>query len=331
MELQFHPASPSGRVRSFVLDARRERAAVALAGLACAAALSLWISVPTYALRAARRERAAAILAESVRVRRLWRDLEDRARASRDRALDAGALVSRIAFLSSVSPAGWPRSLNPESGVLAGKEEPAAIAQGLGRYLAGLERGLALVEERAAAEPALALATPSILPIASDLVEPSALFGPRVSPWTGADEFFTGLDLAAPAGSAVIAPADGVVAFAGRITPTPGSRLWRYGNCVVLSHGSGAATFFGHLGKIEVRRGQRVRRGERLGSVGSSGWAISPTLHYEFWRRGAGDFGPTDPRFAILDRKLAGRDVSLEKMWATSAPGPLEALPELRR
>ncbi len=330
MEVQFHPASPSGRVRSFVLDARGKRAVVVLAGLACAAAVSLWVTVPTFVLRSARREQSGAILAESAGVTRRWSELEARAASLRDRALDSGTLVSRIAFLSGTTPAAWPKSLNPETAVLA-SQEPEAIVRGLGRYLAGLERGLALMKEREAADPALAASTPSILPLATDLVEPSALFGPRVSPWTGSEEFFTGLDLAAPAGSAVIAPAAGTVVFAGRIAPSPGSRLWRFGNCVVLSHGAAGATFFGHLAKIEVRRGSHVRRGERLGSVGTTGWAMSPTLHYEYWRRGAEELAPTDPRFAILDRPLAGRDVSLEKMLATSAPGPVEPLPGLAR
>ncbi len=330
MEVQFHPASPSGRVRSFVLGAREERVVVVLAGLACAVALSLWVTVPAFVLRSARREQSGAILAESARVGRSRSELEARAVSLRDRALDAGTLVSRIAFLAGATPARWPKSLNPETGVLGGKE-PEAIVRGLARYLSGLERGLSLIEEREAADPALAASTPSILPLATDLVEPSALFGPRISPWTGAEEFFTGLDLAAPAGSAVIAPAAGTVVFAGRIAPSPGSRLWRFGNCVVLSHGAAGATLFGHLGKIEARRGSRVRRGERLGSVGTTGWAMSPTLHYEYWKRGLDGLAPTDPRFAILDRRLAGRDLSLEKMLATSAPGPVEPLPGLSR
>ena len=47
-----------------------------------------------------------------------------------------------------------------------------------------------------------------------------------------------------------------------------------------------------------------MRRGERLGAVGNSGWAMSPTLHYEYWRRTRAGVAPTDPRFAVLDRKL---------------------------
>jgi murein DD-endopeptidase MepM/ murein hydrolase activator NlpD len=198
---------------------------------------------------------------------------------------------------------------------------------GLDRYVAALERGRQLLEGEEAADPSLAPESPSLLPLSGDLVEPSALFGPRVSPWTGAEEFFIGLDLAAPSGTPVIAPADGTVVFAGRVPTSPRSRLWRFGNLVILSHGGRGATLFGHLGKIDARRGGRVRRGDRLGTVGATGWAMSPALHYEYWREKDGILAPTDPRFGILDRRFARFDVSLERMEATSAPGPVEPLP----
>jgi len=103
----------------------------------------------------------------------------------------------------------------------------------------------------------------------------------------------------------------------------------RLGNLVVLGHGSAGATLFGHLGRVDVRRGQRVRRGERLAAVGNSGWAMSPTLHYEYWRRNRAGVAPTDPRFAVLDRKLIDDGMSLEKMLATSSPDPGEPPPGL--
>jgi len=111
------------------------------------------------------------------------------------------------------------------------------------------------------------------------------------------------------------------------VPPRPDSRLWRYGNLVILSHGGGQATLLGHLARIETRVGQRVRRGERIGTVGATGWVVSPSLHYEFWREREGRMAPTDPRFAVLDHRLGPPDVSLEKMEATSAPGPVEPLP----
>ncbi len=329
MEFQFHPASRQGAVRTVVLGERGERVAIGLAGLASLLALSLWVTVPAVAARAVRSQHAASIAEATASVLKAYREVEARAAGLRDRALDAGDLVSRVAFLYGVAPGAWPHGLNPEAGVLA-TADPEKLVPGLGRYMIGLDRGLGLVAERESADPSLAAATPSILPLASDLVEPAVRFGPRVSPWTGSEEFFAGMDLAAPAGAPVIAPAAGTVVFTGRVQASVNSRLSRFGNLVVLGHGPAGATVFGYLAKVEVRRGERVRRGQRLGTVGSSGWTMSPGLHYELWRNGRDGAAPTDPRFAMLDLRLPGHDVSLEKMLATSAPGPMEPLPGVR-
>jgi murein DD-endopeptidase MepM/ murein hydrolase activator NlpD len=326
MEFQLHPASRKGAVRTLVLGPRGEKLALFAAGLAALLAVSLWITVPAVAGRALQiqvRQSQEGELAEAHRVRL---DLEARVRGLRDRAQDAGDLVSRIAFLYGVAPSRWPRSLNPETGLLA-RADPVQFAQGLDRYLVGLERARATIAEAETADPGLPGWMPARLPVQSDMVEPSAVFGPRVSPWTGAEEFFPGLELAAPAGSPVIAPAGGTVVFAGRSQGAASSRLRRFGNLVVLTHGPGGLTLFGHLARVDVKRGERVRAGQRLGTVGATGWAMAPALHYEYWRNRAGRLVPTDPQFVILDRRLSRSNVSLEKMTATSAPGTIEPPP----
>ena len=328
MELQFHPASSRRAVRTLVLSERAEVVLLAAVGAALVLAVSLWFTVPSAAVRELRDERSAALARETAVVRAERRDLEARAAGALDRARDAASLASRIAFLYGVPAADWPRELSPEAGLLQ-PASPEALAPALSRYLAALDRGAAVLEARERADLSLARATPSRLPLAAELVEPAAVFGPRVSPWTGAEEFFEGLDLAAAAGTPVIAPADGVVLFVGGVPASPRSRLWRFGTLVVLGHGAAGGTVFGHLGRAEVRRGQRVRRGEQIGAVGTSGWTVGPALHYEYWRRAGGDLAPTDPRFAILDRRLLDGDVSLDKMRATSAPDPGERPPGL--
>ena len=145
--------------------------------------------------------------------------------------------------------------------------------------------------------------------------------------WTNEEEFLPGVEIASPAGASVVAPGDGTVAFAGTVKRSAGGRLWELGNVVILSHGARGATVFGHLGRIDVRRGQRVARGERLGTVGSSGWALSPQLHYEYWRPNGGSLRPTDPLFAMLDLRPAREPWSLAQMEATGAPDPLDPLP----
>ena len=327
MEFQLHPASRKGAVRTLVLGPRGEKLALSGAALAALLAVSLWITVPAVAGRMLRREARQSQEGELAQTRVARLDLEARVRGLRDRAWDAGDLVSRIAFLYGVAPSRWPRSLNPETGLLAGTD-PVQVLQGLDRYLIGLERARATIAEAESSNLALPGWMPARLPVQSDMVEPSAVFGPRVSPWTGAEEFFPGLDLAAPAGSAVIAPAGGTVVFAGRAQGAPSSRLRRFGNLVVLSHGPGGLTLFGHLARVEVKRGERVHAGQRLGTVGATGWATAPALHYEYWRSQAGRLVPTDPQFVILDRRLSRSNVSLEKMTATSAPGTIEPPPD---
>src|SRR5262245_60132961 len=319
MEFQFHPASRRGHVRSLVLKRRGEKAAILLTAGAALALASLWITVPVAAVRSLRSDRAPSLDRDVEEARRDRRDLERRAEGLRDRTREATDLLSRIAFLYRVEPKQWPKTLAPESGALS-PDGLDRLASGLERTLSSLERARAILEARESADPSLAGRTPARLPLAGDVVEPSALFGPRVSPWTGGEEFFTGLDLAAPAGTAVVAPAAGTVVFTGKVAPSLRSPYSRFGNLVVLSHGAGGATLFGHLGKIEVAEGSRVRAGQRLGTVGASGWAASPVLHYEYWR-GRGDaLAPTDPRFAVLDRSIGPPGVSLEAMEATSAP-----------
>ncbi len=328
MEFQLHPDSSRGAVRSVQWGRRGELWATAAAGIVAALAVSLWITVPVLAGRAARARTPSDSRSDLVSARRSWHALETQAAAVRDRALEAGDRLSRIAFLYGVPVGSWPRALNPETGLLAG-DAPEGIARGGERYLAGLERGRALLEAAEAADGGIAGRTPSRLPVRSELVEPSAYFGPRISAWTRAEEFFPGIELAAPAGSEVIAPAEGTVVFVGHSPAQPSSRLSRLGNLVVLRHGAAGVTLYGHLKQIEVRRGERVRRGQRLGTVGSTGWAVSPGLHYEYWRGAEGRLAPTDPQFAILDRRMGQREESLEKMLATSAAGPLESPPGL--
>ncbi len=128
--------------------------------------------------------------------------------------------------------------------------------------------------------------TPSIRPTAGYI---SSGFGWRVSPFTGMREFHKGIDVVARPGTPVVATADGVVIFAGR--------FGGYGNTVIISHRNGFRTLYAHLRKIVVKRGQRVRRGQVIGTVGSTGLSTGPHLHYEVRYRGKA----LNPRNYILD------------------------------
>lgn len=113
-------------------------------------------------------------------------------------------------------------------------------------------------------------ATPSIWPTRGWL---TSGFGMRISPFTGLNAMHEGLDIASQVGTLVQAPADGIVSFAG-FTP-------EIGKVVVLDHGYGMTTRYGHLSEIKVRLGSRVKRGETIGNVGDTGRSTGPHLHYE--------------------------------------------------
>lgn len=117
---------------------------------------------------------------------------------------------------------------------------------------------------------ALAAATPSIWPVVGWL---SSAYGSRRDPFTGSPDFHPGLDISADYGEPVLATADGVVTSAGQ----NGS----YGNLIVVEHGYGIITRYGHLSRFAVTSGEEVRRGEVIGYVGSTGRSTSPHLHYE--------------------------------------------------
>jgi murein DD-endopeptidase MepM/ murein hydrolase activator NlpD len=112
-------------------------------------------------------------------------------------------------------------------------------------------------------------ATPSIWPVKGWV---TSGFGPRVSPFTEKPAWHDGLDIAAAANAPVQAPAQGRVTTVG-FDP-------KLGNLVKVDHGFGIETLYGHLAKALVKEGQRVKRGEVVGLVGSTGLATGPHLHY---------------------------------------------------
>jgi len=112
-------------------------------------------------------------------------------------------------------------------------------------------------------------ATPSIWPVKGWV---TSGFGPRVSPFTEKPAWHDGLDIGAAANAPVQAPAQGRVTAVG-FDP-------KLGNVVKVDHGFGIETLYGHLAKALVKEGQRVKRGEVVGLVGSTGLATGPHLHY---------------------------------------------------
>ena len=103
-------------------------------------------------------------------------------------------------------------------------------------------------------------------------------YGSRSDPLKGAVEFHAGLDISAGSGQPVQATADGKVLSA--------QRNGSYGNLVVIDHGFGISTRYGHLSRFAVAEGQQIRKGDIVGYVGSTGRSTSPHVHYELLLNG---------------------------------------------
>ena len=114
-------------------------------------------------------------------------------------------------------------------------------------------------------------------------------FGQRLDPYTADRMMHAGMDIAAEPGKPIYAPSNGTVTFAGP--------EGNYGNVIVLDHGYGIKTRFGHLAEMLVKTGERVKRGEQVGSVGNTGRSTGPHLHYEVRVNGI----PQNPRKFLLE------------------------------
>ncbi|HDL02745.1 MAG TPA: M23 family metallopeptidase [candidate division Zixibacteria bacterium] len=117
--------------------------------------------------------------------------------------------------------------------------------------------------------------TPSIMPTRGYRTRG---FGMKLDPFTGYKQFHAGIDIGNKTGTPIYATADGVVKFTG----VSGGM----GKLVKINHGYGYETRYGHLSKIKVKRGQKVRRGDLIGLMGSTGYSTGPHLHYEVLKNG---------------------------------------------
>ncbi len=111
---------------------------------------------------------------------------------------------------------------------------------------------------------------PNLWPVEGQV---TASFGERIDPFNGEGAFHSGVDIGSTYGHPVVAPADVVVTFA--------DFLGGYGKAIMLDHGHGISTRYGHLSGFAVTPGQQVHRGDVIGYVGSSGRSTGPHLHYE--------------------------------------------------
>ena len=150
----------------------------------------------------------------------------------------------------------------------------------LSKELAIQSKSLDDILKLADAKSDLLAAIPAIQPVRNEnLKQMASGFGYRTDPFTKARKMHEGMDFTAKTGTPIYATGDGVVARADNTASG-------YGNHIVIRHGFGYETLYAHLSKYKARAGQRVRRGDVIGYVGSTGRSEGPHLHYEVHKDG---------------------------------------------
>jgi murein DD-endopeptidase MepM/ murein hydrolase activator NlpD len=137
-----------------------------------------------------------------------------------------------------------------------------------GATMVGLTMGL--TRNATTADWFKANSAPNLWPVEGQV---TGSFGERIDPFNGEGAFHSGVDIGSSFGSPIVAPADGVVTFS--------DLLGGYGKAIMIDHGNGISTRYGHLSGYAVTAGQTVHRGDVIGFVGESGRSTGPHLHYE--------------------------------------------------
>ena len=181
--------------------------------------------------------------------------------------------MRRLAMLAGAEPLGERvGGLGGDGGTGFGYDYVSARLDHLSGRIAALDEQGSSLERTMREKSRLLAQTPSVWPTRGYI---SSGFGRRADPFTGEIEWHLGLDISTDRGTPVRATADGVV-LETSTNPT-------YGKRVVISHGFGVETRYAHLARIDVRRGQKLLRGQVLGLVGNTGRSQAPHLHYEVW------------------------------------------------
>lgn len=309
-EVQWH-GFRGGRVRRFYITRRRLWQLRILAALGLLALLAILGALPVGVRGYLEKFTVKAAKQENKRLREAHQRLLETAQ---ELTLELSARANRGSRLA------W--MLGVPTVVLGDPPVPGAPAQETVQWLLHESEkllGLAAVLASSPQPPCPLGNLPTGMPLDLRQAVPVGLFGVRVSPFTGKEEPHLGLTLAAPAGTLVLAAGGGLVVFAG----TPRERktnLWtRLGTIVLLDHGGGVWSLYGHLGSVQVRPGQKVLRAQPLGTVGTSGWTRVLALYFEVRWPHQGLSRPVDPLLVQLslplpqlDQRLADPSASLE-------------------
>jgi murein DD-endopeptidase MepM/ murein hydrolase activator NlpD len=303
-ELQWHSAE--GReVRRVVLTRRRlRRATYALAALGLVVLVIIGLMpfgikgfFSSFTVEAARRENRAR---------------RSQSQGLHDDLLVLGARVEgtlqrarRVAWAVGLPETVWQPAVTP---VPAGDD---ATSEWLQRTVGRLDEMATALDLGRIRPPTGLPSMPMHSPVGHARTVPVSLFGWQTSAFTGKQVANRGVTWACERGEPVLATGNGTVAYAGTPQGRQAAEWMRLGTMVVLDHGGGVLSVLGHLQQAEVRRGQAVTRGQRVGTAGQSGWAKVPAVYLEIrWPIG-GESRPVDPSLLIAELPVADLDARL--------------------
>lgn len=336
VEIQIHPGTVRWGVRYLFLTRRHLTALGVIGGLLALVVVFGIVVLPSVVAGLFRAREYRSLLTErelqGERVQALGQELESlQAEADKLRTrVDRVYLTYGMSADEELGQGGYPfdRIEEIESIYGAAVHHGRRIQGRVDEQLVVLDVFISEIESFEAAHVDQTRTTPSISPLDPESFVLTSPFGTRRSPFTKKIDLHPGLDMAAKTGTAIVAPADGVVVFSGRYPSKQSVAWWRYGDLVAIRHGDQFITLFGHCDEILVRNGQEVKQGEVIATVGNSGWSTSPHLHYEVrLREEEGPFAPVDPRIYILDHRWRDQEQLLIRArrapdWSTYEPLP---------
>lgn len=242
---------------------------VVASALLTIALLSVW----SFFAKAVDKRQLADLANENQQLRQVNQDFENSIRELKGQLTEFEQRTQQLAIV-----AGLDGIATAQASGVGGDDLPDRLGALSGR--------LDQIEADLDAQVRLANATPAISPVRGIL---TSAYGYRKDPVSGAKALHRAVDLSTAPGHPVVATADGIVLRA--------ERSGRLGNAVVIAHGYGFTTRYGHLARFKVEAGQRVKRGDVIGFVGNTGRTTGYHLHYEVLADGT----PVNPLVYILD------------------------------
>jgi murein DD-endopeptidase MepM/ murein hydrolase activator NlpD len=306
IEIQIVPSDIRRNVRYVFLDRRRVLVAVCLLTLVLTAIIGSMAAAPTVIRKVYKDNYVKSMRVESDIQRERLREnivqMTSLERSLEDHRVRVEKLITVYGLEHNLGQGGFSFPLRRAAGDLQ-LDDAQNRELALRHAMTRLQQQLDLLAQYEAANAALVRHTPSILPVPPDQFVLTSPFGMRISPFTRAPDFHKGLDLSAPTGTPIYATADGIVSFAGQYPLRLSANWWRFGNVVVINHSDHFVTIYGHCDTLKVQRGQEIKQGQVIATVGSSGWSTNSHLHYEVRSdlEQPGTYVAIDPRIYILN------------------------------